>query len=270
MVHSTILGLILIAGGVTDSRRITYYNGNLGPVFAFYGPERAVRFHPPDFELSYPFEISALMVEFYGAMGSFEDSMFWFKIYAGDGATLLYQSETLWATRRNLDSVYLLHPPVRIDSGDFYASLLSRTVTPWAKPYINYDDNPVPEHSFYGSPGAWQQWVDGGEYYFCAYVDTQMTGIGEKHRRLTPATDAVLPVPNPCAGDVALRFATDSPGVLIISDGAGRVVATMTKQPGERELRRNIAALPEGVYFLQLFSEHNPGHQSPAKLVLRR
>lgn len=33
----------LVGSGLGDSRAVSYYNGNRGAVFAFFGPERAVR-----------------------------------------------------------------------------------------------------------------------------------------------------------------------------------------------------------------------------------
>lgn len=276
--------LVLGAGGQADSREITYYNGHLGPVFAFYGPERSARFHPQDFGLTYPFQIAALMVEFYDGMGSFDDSMFWFKVYAGDGQTQLFQSETLWASRRNLDSVYLLASPLLIDSGDFYASLLSRTVSPWAKPYINYDDDSAPQHSFYGSPGAWQQWVDGGEYYLCAYVDTGLSqGIAEKHTAPARETRIVGLAPNPCAGSARVQFRISEPSrvSLRLCDVTGQTVAILAdgvRRPGDHELVWDASRMPAGVYFLSLAAEESRalagGHRgktvSTSKLVVTR
>jgi hypothetical protein len=251
--------------GPADSREITYYNGRLGSVFAFYGPERSVRFHPPDFALDYPFSVSAVMTEFYVGMGSFQDSVIWFKVYAEDGQTLLFQTESLLASSGNPDSVYQLSTPVQLDSGDFWVSLLSRTTSPWAKPYINYDDNPAPQQSFYGSPGAWQQWTEGGEYYLSAFVDTGSgTAVAEPGRgrvqsrvRLPP-----LAVPNPFAQRTTFRYTLEQAGELAldICNSTGRLVRRLNNgiaSPGTHEAvwagldaaGRNV---PEGIYFCRL------------------
>jgi len=250
--------------GPADSREITYYNGRLGPVFAFYGPERSVRFHPPDFALNYPFSVSAVMTEFFEGMGSFDDSVIWFKVYAEDGQTLLFQTETLMASTGNPDSVYQLSTPVPVDSGDFWVSLLSRTTSPWAKPYINYDDNSAPQHSFYGTPGAWQQWTDGGEYCMSAFVDTGSgTAVAEPGRRLiqSRARLSLLVAPNPVAERTTIRYTLPCAGNarLDLYRIFGQFVTTLATghhDAGASCLELQASRLPHGIYILRLESNN--------------
>jgi hypothetical protein len=121
-------------------------------------PERAVKFTPADFGFSYPVGVSRLRASFY-----FHDTIPWpdtsftFKIYGGDGTTLLYQSETLEAIPGkpgpyrycDLDSV------VFIDTGAFYVAVapVSSTGHP-----SSCGDSSVGGHTYYGGPGFWYLW----------------------------------------------------------------------------------------------------------------
>jgi hypothetical protein len=89
-------------------------------------PERAVKFNPADFGLSYPFGISRVKADFYlHDTIPWPDTSFTFKIYGGDGQTLLYESDTLEALPGtpglyracDLDSMLV------IPSGTFYVAV---------------------------------------------------------------------------------------------------------------------------------------------------
>jgi hypothetical protein len=166
-------------------------------------PERAVKFNPADFTLPYPVGISRLKADFYlHSSYPWDDSSFTFKIYAGDGQTLLYQSETLEAIPGtpgpyrycDLDSI------VVIDSGSFYVAV--RPVSSNGYP-SSCGDSSVGGHSYYGSPGYWYLWdpdtsqLVGGDLFISAKVcraipgrAEQWVGPSENLQRVTPARPA--------------------------------------------------------------------------------
>lgn len=170
-----------------DSAWVSYYNGADG-WFAFQGPQRAMRLNPADFGLECPLQVESLKTWWYWGMGSREDTWFTFRIYAGDGSTLLWESESLFAPASNW-TYYGLSQAVVIDSGTFYIATTHRLVNPWAHPYVNVDTGPT-AHSFYGSPGNWTL-DDVGEFCFFAYVREIQTGVDEG--RWAGATREKLP-----------------------------------------------------------------------------
>jgi hypothetical protein len=166
--------------GPFDSLWVSYSNNNPG-VFAVYGPQRVMRINPGDFGLTYPFEIDSLMVEFYDGMGSWTDSVYTWRIYAGDGSTLLYESDSLIAPR-SLWARYGLTSTVQIDSGSFYIGMTHRLYqSPFAYPFIMTDNSSGQTHCLYGSPDAWQAW-DVGEYFF--YATSALVRSESKRTRL--------------------------------------------------------------------------------------
>jgi hypothetical protein len=139
-------------------------------------PERAVKFNPADFGLSYPVGITRLRANFYlHDTIPWPDTSFTFKIYGGNGTTLLYESETLEAIPGkpgpyrycDLDSA------VFIDSGTFYVSVapVSSTGQP-----ASCGDSSVGGHSYWGSPSYWYLWDPdtsqsvGGDLFISARV----------------------------------------------------------------------------------------------------
>ncbi|MEO0117177.1 MAG: hypothetical protein ABIK97_06545 [candidate division WOR-3 bacterium] len=150
-------------------------------LFVFYGPEKAMLINPSDFGITYPLTIESLRTRFYSSMGGFTDSAFVYKIYAGDGQTLLFESETLIALRPPQHFRYALRNPVVIESGNFYVAIASRTYRePFGYPFIATDDNSTPQKSFYGLPGRWTL-SEYGEYFIFAFVS--WTPTGEKERK---------------------------------------------------------------------------------------
>ncbi len=227
-----LLALFSPAAGSTDPFWITYSNGTLG-FFAIYGQERVVRFHPPDFHLDYPFQIESLATRFYAGMGSWRDSVFVFKIYGSDGATPLFESESLIAPR-SLNCRYSLRLPVEIDSGDFYAGLALRYESlGLAFPFITTDDNLSASHSLFGTAGNWQSWTT-GEYFISAFV--RYTGVG--------TSEPDLSAPGFCP---SVREGS-SPSLLL--DVAGRQIQTAPPE------------LPAGVYFICRQADRE--HRKPA------
>ena len=194
-----------------------------------------MRIDPTDFGLNPPVQIESLKIWFYWGMGSFEDSVFTFKIYDGDGQTLLFESESI-ACPRTYWVYYGLDTPVSIDSGDFYICVTARLVNPYAHPYINVDESD-PTNSFYGSAGSWTACTF-GEYCFFAFVRELPTGTSEgKWTRVESAPRI------PGVARHTLKMPDGARGTMF--DPTGRPVLRL--EPGLTAVR----AVPAGVYFVQ-------------------
>jgi hypothetical protein len=153
-------------------------------------PERAVKFNPADFGLSYPFGISRLKADFY-----FHDTIPWpdtsftFKIYGDNGSTLLYQSETLEALpgKPGPYRVWELESLLTIDSGTFYVAVAP--VSSSGHPSSCADSSLVGDHSWWGSPGAWYLWTPGvglhGDFFISAAVQDS-AGLAGSERWIGP------------------------------------------------------------------------------------
>jgi len=138
-------------------------------------PERAVKFDPADFGLTYPFGISRVKADFYlHDTIPWPDTSFTFKIYGGDGQTLLYESETLEATpgKPGLYRFCDLDSMLVITSGTFYVAVAPVSST--GHPSSCADSSLVGDHSYYGSPGSWILWTPGaglhGDFFISAAV----------------------------------------------------------------------------------------------------
>ncbi len=230
-----------------DSSWVSYYNGADG-WFAFQGPQRAMKLRPADFNLSYPFQVESLKIWWYWGMGSRQDTAFTFRIYEGDGASLLWESETLYAPSSNW-SYYGLSTPVAIDSGDFWIATAHRLVNPYAHPYVNVDTGPT-AHSYYGSPGAWT--LDNvGEFCFSAFVREIPVSTNEGRWTALPARTA-----RPTLVHGVLRISSfRTPSSSLLSADGRR---TMQLGPGAN----NVSRLAPGVYFIRY-----DGRIAPVRLV---
>jgi len=231
-----LLALTSVALAQPDTTKwISHYNGVDG-WFEFQGPQRAMVLNPADFGLQSPVQVESLKIWFYWGMGSFTDSVFTFRIYSGNGSTLLWESESLMCPRTYW-VYYGLSAPVRIDTGRFYIVTTARRVDPYAHPYINCDDA-TPQWSFYGQPGNWTVCTV-GNYCFFAFVREVQTGI-EEPRWLGPKPK--LPWSSIVANRVPVPAGVVAP--LVTSDG--RTACHLT--PGENDL----TGLAPGVYFADL------------------
>jgi hypothetical protein len=223
-----------------DSSWISYYN-NIDGWFAFLGPQRAMKIHPPDFGLTYPIQVESLKAWFYWGMGSWTDSVITFRIYGNDGSTLIWESDSI-TVPTTYWLYYGLPNPIKIDSADFYIAITHRRVDPYAHPYIN-EDNGTAVHSIYGSPGNWTVSA-GGEYCFFAWVSEVLTGI---HKGTWTARAEPQPLPSFARGILhvpALQSSAPNPRPLLL-DAQGRRI--MTLSPGANDISR----LAPGVYFYQ-------------------
>lgn len=210
-----------------DSSWVSYYNGEDG-WFSFQGPQRAMMIDPADFRVDYPFQVESLKIWWYWGMGSRTDTAFTFRVYAGDGQTLLWESEQLFAPQTNW-TYYGLSTPVVIDSGRFWIATTHRRTSPYANPYVNVDTGPT-LHSYYSSPGAWT--LDNvGEFCFFAWVREVTTGVSEGHW--------AGPGPRPALPSLVRKAASG----IELRDATGRLVNPRTAlQPGVYFERRDSTA----------------------------
>ncbi len=170
-------------------------------------PERAVKFSPADFSLDYPVAILRVRASFYEHDTiPWPDSSFTFKIYGGDGQTLLLESDTLEAipgrpgpyVASDLDFGVAM-----IDSGSFYVAV--RPVSSTGHP-ASCGDSSAGGRSYYGSPGSWYLWDPdtsqsvGGELFISAVAQgsggqvssRQRMGRVENLRCATPGPPAAM------------------------------------------------------------------------------
>jgi hypothetical protein len=217
-----------------DSTWISYYNGADG-WFSFQGPQRAMKLNPADFGVEHPFQVESLKTWWYWGMGSREDTVYTFRIYGGDGATVLWESESMVAPASNW-TYYGLSTPVTIDTGSFYIATTHRLANPWAHPYVNVDTGPT-NHSYYGTPGGWT--LDNvGEFCFFAFVRELQVGVGEGK---WVGTSGRFAAPTLVRG--TLRLPEGERAMLL--NAAGRRL--MGLKPGAND----VHLLPPGVYLLR-------------------
>jgi hypothetical protein len=154
---------------------LTYADYNT-VAWVMYGfPERATRFDPADFDLDYPFQIARVNAVFYWHLAfPWPDSTFLFKIYSGDGQTLLYQSDSIEAVpgRPGPPVVHnLVQSGVTIRSGEFYVAIAP--VSDSGQPASAADSFPD-LRSYWGSPGDWHRWSTGE--FFIAFSVSDFAG----------------------------------------------------------------------------------------------
>lgn len=270
------LAVLFLCGSLNANGRWLYYdNGVHNNYFCFYGPQRSVCFNPRDFGVTYPTRIDSLSVMFCTAMNSFTDSVFTFIIYGSNGSSLLYQSESLVGKREPVWTAASVRSPVRIDSGNFYVAINSRTLNPpYAYPYITADNNDSTVHSFYGQPGNWQVWTY-GEIYVHAFVTWPLM-IEENHGKSINAASLEVNVqPNPFRRStrISLRVAGVSRSMrrqqnllMNIYDVSGRTVKSFSLEditlPESFDVswdgKDNLGnLLPAGIYVLRLIGQNS-------------
>jgi len=151
-----------------DSMWITYANPQATSWLTWGKPERAVRFNTRT-GFGFPLQIAKVSAVFYLSSNlPWPDSSFRFKIYGGNGQTLLYQSPVLEAApgQPGPAVVHELSVPVLADSGEFYVSVapVDTSGKPTSLTWSKHGDPQVPlgasedtanRCSYAGSPGHW-------------------------------------------------------------------------------------------------------------------
>jgi hypothetical protein len=159
-------GPIQVRPMISDNQWITYADWG-SPAYVTWGaPQRAVLFHPADFQLTYPVFIGRVKSQFYWhASHPWDDSIFRYAVYSEAGDTL-WMSDTLRAAHNAIIQADVV-PPVRIDAGDLYVAIVPRGIN--GNPSTLADATPQ-GHSFNGSPGSgWQPWTS-GEFFVSAWA----------------------------------------------------------------------------------------------------
>lgn len=229
--------------------------------------ERAVRFSPPDFGLVYPVGLTRLRAVFALNGPAWRDSSFRFRIYAEDGATVLFESDTLEAVpgQPGPPVVCDLDSTVVIGSGDFWVSV--RAIDTSGLPGSVADDS-AQGHSFYKDSFDWQQ-LDVGEYLVSASVQGEV-GVAEPPQRAMAGRARLSVSPNPARARATVAWALDAalPGRVVLVDCAGRVARELWRGRARNgELDVDLRGLAAGCWFLRV--ETGAGSTSRALVVTR-
>ncbi|UCG41771.1 MAG: hypothetical protein JSU73_07730 [candidate division WOR-3 bacterium] len=229
------------------SEWLSYADYNAVAWVMWASPERATKFDPAYFGLTYPFQIARVNAMFYYHPAlPWPDSTFRFRIYSGDGRTLLYQSGAIEAVagRPGPPVVHSLIPSgVNIGSGEFYVTVVPADTS--GHPSSAADS--LPEgRSYWGEPGNWRRWTtgeyciafsvsdfagrvlapEGGEYWVGGDTYTVMWTVDPKdylRSRLRLSTDGGSTFPISIAPDVPPPETTYRWGVPELNSVACRV-----------------------------------------------
>jgi len=171
---------------------LSYADWNRFYWYTWGGPERTTWFVPSEFGVLHPITIDSLKAQFYLGDRPWTDSTFKFKIYAGDGTTVLYESDTIRVTPVNATTptliVYALDSPITINSGNFYIAIAPRIDSMPS----SCGDNLADGRSFYGTAGAWGNWTN-GEYFIGAFVEWEAKNDDVGPEAIVLPTSAVSP-----------------------------------------------------------------------------
>lgn len=252
------------------ARWFTYANWQSSRIWIYWGgPERATKFHPPDFpQITYPFQIQSIRHQFYELLPNhpWADSSFRYKIYGDNGVTELYTSEILLANRPSSIIQDDVEPPVVINSGDFYVSVV---------PLNGADPNSVSDtlmqnHSFIGSAGAWNPWTY-GEWFLSVAISL---GVGIEENNNLPLARPKISVynyPNPTSDIIRLEWQIPQKGDMRIDlfDVTGREVKTLYNNYAEAQGSLYIRTddLSNGAYMIRL---KNGKETATTKLILQK
>lgn len=243
---------------------ITYADWARPRYLTWAGPQRATRFYPADFRLTYPFEITRVKHQFYWhSAHPWPDSIFRFRIYGDDGEILLYESDTIRAFSYPLVIEHPVEPPVRINSGTFYVAVVPRS---WTGHPSTLADSIHRGKSFRGAPGYWQPWTP-GEFFTAASVRL-LVGIEETDNY--PIEFDVKEITNP-KREIRINWQIPKGMWMKIRlyDVSGKIIRHFYKDAKESPQRGVITidnkSLPRGIYILHF---ETPGYQERKKLIL--
>ncbi len=246
------------------ARWLTYANWNNPYWVTWANPERAVKFTPADFNQSYPFRIQRLRHQFYYHSGApWPDSAFQFRIYANDGSTILYESDTIKAV--GYPSVVehdVTDPPV-ISSGDFWVAVVPRHTS--GHPSTLADNNTARQRSYFGAPGYWYNW-NLGEFFTSVAVGA---AVAIEEIPSKPIFN-VETYPNPGTMiKVRWQVKGKTPFKIALFDALGREIRSIHQGIDERAnsgiLEITRGTLPAGIYIFQL---KTPNETINRKVVL--
>lgn len=251
-----------ISYDLSCAKWIQYHNEANMHWLTWAGPLRAVKFNPADFSLQYPVGISRVRADFYLYLPTYPwpDSSFMFSIYGDDGATLLYQSDTVEAVpgQPGPYSAADLDTMLMIQSGSFYVAVepVSSTGHP-----SSAADSGLTDNSYYGSPGAWALWTPGtglhGNFYISAAVQGGV-GVEEGFEPgLNSPSLKITNYPNPVTDQVTLKWQVPSSMPISVSlyDATGRMVRnlyTANDRARVGTVTMDTRSLAAGIYLVRL------------------
>ncbi|OYD15974.1 hypothetical protein CH330_04065 [candidate division WOR-3 bacterium JGI_Cruoil_03_51_56] len=246
---------------------IEYANFNAMNWLTWGGPERAVKFNPADFSIPYPVGLSRTRHQFYWhPQYPWPDSSFLFKVYAGDGQTLLYQSDTIEANPGTPGPVVAVDfdSMLVFDSGEFYISVdpISASGHP-----SSCGDDTSDGKSFQGAPGSWVPWTM-GEYFTSASVQGNV-GIAEGWFQVSEPTLRITNYPNPVSGIVTIKWQVPKREHVNVNlyDATGRLARNVfsSKNGIAGTVTLDARSFPAGIYLVRL---ETPNGAATRKLIL--
>jgi len=234
------------------------------------GPERATKFNPATFGLTYPVGIGRARHQFYWHSSKpWTDSTFSFKVYGDDGQTLLYQSELLEAPPGSPGPIIAVDfdSTVVVNSGEFYISIAPVSSSNGLPSSLG--DNSPDGRSYYGSPGAWTAWSI-GELLTSASCVSGASGMAEGN--ISPVHEPVIRIsnyPNPVSDVVTIKWQVPrmEPVNVNLYDATGRLVRNLYSSNAGLigTVTLDARQFASGVYLVRLEAD---GEAATHKLIL--
>jgi len=257
---------------LTAARWATYADWTSPHYLTWIAPERTTLFHPADFGLAYPVEVNRVKSEFYWHSSyPWDDSIFQFVIYAGDGTTPLFESDTFRAANQVVIQAPV-SPPVTITSGDFYAGVRPRSINGYP---ATLTDSGAGGHSYAGSPGGgWTLYVPavgaGCEFFYAVGARTVSSGLEENPSAHPRTAVSVTAAPNLGTTPlVSWQVKQAGPVSVNLYDASGRLVRNLFSSRNAPALsgsfRIDTRNLSSGLYIIKLQSV---GRTASSKLIV--
>jgi hypothetical protein len=249
-----------IAWDLSCAKWIEYVNEAKLAWITSAGPDKATQFDPAYFSLTYPVGLTRVRAEFYLHPNiPWSDSSFQFLIYGDDGATLLYESETLEAPAGmpGTPIAYSFDSTLVFTSGTFYVAVSS--VTQNGRPTVFADSVVSGHHSYSGSGST--VWTPTqapiGEWFISAVVLSNY-GVEEGFEPgLRNPSLQITNYPNPVTDQVTLKWQVPSsmPISVNLYDATGRLARnlyTANDKARVGTLTMDSKSLAAGIYLVRL------------------
>jgi hypothetical protein len=250
---------------INVARWCTYADWSTPSYVTWAAPDRAVLFHPADFSINYPLEVSRVKAQFYWHSNHpWDDSLFSFALIGEDGSTILWQGAQQQASHMATISE-AVDPPVSITSGDFYLATIMHGIN--GNPSTLSDATPQ-GRSFNGSTGGgWVPYTT-GELFHAVSARFSGTGVEENKSAYGRTAISLTASPNPSLSPlVSWQVGRAGPVSVDLYDAAGRHVRSLfsTNQALSGSFRVDTRELGSGLYILKLQSA---GKSASTKLVV--
>ncbi len=245
-----------IAYDLSVAKWIEYANFNALNWLFWGGPERATKFDPAAFGLSYPVGLGRARHQFYYHPSyPWPDSSFKFKVYDGDGQTLLYESAEIEAAPGTPGPIVAIDfdSTLIFESGEFYVAVAP--VHQSGHPSTCGDDTSE-SRSFNGTPGNWIPWTL-GEFFMSASVQGGV-GISEGDiKYVTEPTLSVAGYPNPVSEFVTIKWNVPRRQQVEVNlyDATGRLARSLYSAhagPLNGAVQMDARSMAAGIYLVRL------------------